>query len=75
MHAIMMIHIIMVQVIVYSYTGAREGQRLERAVNTIIFFIAINKSYYYSYTDWYIIFTCNSADIQAWYLAKKLICT
>ena len=32
---------------------AREGQRLERVANTIIFF----NNNYYSYTDWYIIIT------------------
>ena len=31
-----------------------EGQRLERAAKTIIFFIAINNRYY-SHTEWYII--------------------
>ena len=38
----------------YAQELVRAMQRLERVVNTIIFFIAINNNYY-SYTDWYII--------------------
>ena len=51
MHAIMipydMIHKL------YVCTGARQGQRLERAANMIIIFIAINKNLY-SHTEWHI---------------------
>ena len=54
----------------YVWTGAQEGQRLERAVNTIIFFIAINKSYS-SHTEWYIITTVQISKLATW--QKKLI--
>ena len=55
----------------YVYTGAHEGQRLERAAKMIIFFTAINKiAIIHILTDIQL-FTYNSADIQACYLAKK----
>ena len=61
-------------------TGAHEGQRFERAVNMIIFFtaliiaiiiIALIIAIIHILSSIIQLFTYNSADIQACYLAKK----
>ena len=51
-------------------TGALEGQRVERMLDTITFFTAINNTYY-SHTDWYIITIVQTSKLATW--QKRLL--